>query len=74
MSPLMASAGIWSGSAAFLFFSVLMAFFISAMDGLLQLMGRSVSRDGMSSGASGAGRFSSSLKCSAHRLICSFPC
>ena len=44
---------------------------ISAFEGLSQLTGSSVSADGMSGGESGVGRFSSSLKCSAHRLSCS---
>ena len=48
-----------------------MAFLISAFEGLLQLMGSSVSADGMSGGESGVGRLSSSLKCSAHRFSCS---
>ena len=71
MSALMASAGILSGPAAFPFLSVMMAFLISAFVGLSQLMGSSVSAGGMSGGVSGAGRFSSSLKCSAHRFSCS---
>ena len=44
---------------------------ISAFEGLSQLTGSSVSADGMSGGESGVGRFSSSLKCSAHRFSCS---
>ena len=71
MSALMASAGISFGPAAFPLLRVMMAFFISTFDGLSQLMGSSVSVDGMSGGESGAGRFNSSLKCSAHRFSCS---
>ena len=71
MSALMASAGISSGPAAFPLLRVMMAFLISAFEGLSQLMGSSVSADGMSGGESGVGRFSSSLKCSAHRFSCS---
>ena len=48
-----------------------MAFLISAFVGLSQLMGSSVSVGGMSGGVSGAGQFSSSLNCSAHRFSCS---
>ena len=48
-----------------------MAFLISAFVGLSQLMGSSVSADGMSGGESGVGRFSSSLKCSDHCFSCS---
>ena len=44
-------------------------FLISDLDGLSQLMGSS--SGGMSSGALGAGRFSSFLKCSPHRFSCS---
>ena len=44
---------------------------ISAFEGLSQLTGSSVSADGMSGGESGVGRFSNSLKCSAHRFSCS---
>ena len=44
---------------------------ISAFEGLSQLTGSSVSADAMSGGESGVGRFSSSLKCSAHRFSCS---
>ena len=54
----MASAGIPSGPAAFLFLRVMMAFLISDFEGLSQLMGSSVSVDGMSGGESGAGWFS----------------
>ena len=71
MSALMASAGISSGPAAFSLLSVMMAFLISAFEGVSQLMGSSVSADGMSGGESGLGRFSSSLKCSVHRYSCS---
>ena len=71
MFALMASAGISSGPAAFPFLSVMMAFLISAFVGLLQLMGSSVSAGGMAGGVSGAGRFSSSLKCSSHHFSCS---
>ena len=71
MSALMASDGILSGPAAFPFLSVMMAFLISAFVGLSQLIGSSVSAGGMSGGVSGAEWFSSSLKCSVHRLSCS---
>ena len=71
MSALMASAGISSGSAAFPLLRVLMAFLISSFEGLSQLMGSSVSAEGMSGCESGVGRFSSSLKCFAHRFSCS---
>ena len=68
MSALMASAGISSRPAVFPLLGVMMAFLISAFDGLSQMMGSSVSTGGMSGGESGVGRFSSSLKCSAHRF------
>ena len=68
MSALMASTSISSGSAAVPLLGVMMAFLISAFEGLSQLMGSSVSADGMSRGESGVGRFSSSLKCFAHRF------
>ena len=55
VSALMASAGMSSGPAAFPFFSVPIALFISALDGLSQLMGRSLSAGGMSGCSSGAG-------------------
>ena len=71
MSALMASAGISSGLAAFPFLRVVMAFFISAFVGLLQLMGNSVSAGRFSGGSSGVGQFNSSLKCSAHLFSCS---
>ena len=71
VSALMASAGISSGPAAFPLLRVMMAFLISAFEGLSQLMGSSVSADGMSGGESGVRWFSSSLKCSAHRFSCS---
>ena len=71
VSDLMASAGISSGPAAFPLLRVMMAFLISAFEGLSQLTGSSVSAGGMSGGESGVGRFSSSLKCSAHRFSCS---
>ena len=71
MSAFMASAGTLSGPAAFPFLSVMMAFLISAFVGFLQLMGNSVSAGGMSGNNSGAGQFSSSLKCSAHHFSCS---
>ena len=71
MSALMASAGISSGPAAFPLLRVTMASLISAFEALSQLMGSSVSADGMSGGVSGVGQFSSSLKCSAHRFSCS---
>ena len=70
MSALMASAGISSGPAAFPLLRVMMAFLISVFEDLSQLMGSSVSAGGMSGGESGVGRFSSSLKCSAHRFSC----
>ena len=71
VSALMASSGILPGPAAFPLLRVMTAFLISAFEGLLQLMGSSVSADEMSGGKSGAGRFSSSLKCSAHCFSCS---
>ena len=71
MSALMASVGISSGPAAFPLLKVMMAFLISGFEGLSQLMGSSVSADGMSGGESGVERFSSSLKCTAHRFNCS---
>ena len=67
MSALMASAGISSGPAAFPLLRVMMAFLVSAFEGWSQMMGSSVS----AGGESGVGRFSSSLKCSAHRFSCS---
>ena len=67
----MASGGISFGHAAFLLLSIMMAFLISAFEGLSQLMGSSVSGDGMPGGESGMGRFSSFLKCSVHRFSCS---
>ena len=70
VSALMASAGISSGPAAFPLLRVMMAFLISAFEGLSQLMGSSVSADWMSGGESGPWRFNSSLKCSAHRFSC----
>ena len=57
MSALMASAGISSGPAAFPVLRVMMAFLIYAFEGLSQLMGSSVSADGMSGGESGMGWF-----------------
>ena len=71
MSALMASAGISSGPAAFPLLGVMMTFLISSFEGLSQLMGSYVSAGRMSGGESGVGRFSSSLKCSAHRFSCS---
>ena len=71
VSTLVASVGISSGPAVFPLLRVMMAFLISAFDGLSQLMGSSVSVDGMSGGESRVGRFSSSLKCSVHRFSCS---
>ena len=73
VSALISSAGMLSGPAAFPFLSVAMAFLTSALDGLLQLMGSSVSADGhgMSGSASGAGWFNNSLKCYAHLFSCS---
>ena len=70
MSLLMASAAISSGPAVFPLLRVIMAFLISAFEGLSQLIGSSVSAGGMSGGESGMGRFSSSLKCSVHRFSC----
>ena len=55
----------------FPFISVMMAFLISAFVGFSQLVGNSVPAGGMSGNNSGAGRFSSSLKCSTHRFSCS---
>jgi hypothetical protein len=52
VSALMASAGMLSGAAALLFLSVTMVFLISALNGLSQLMGSSVSADGMPGGVS----------------------
>ena len=74
MSALMTSDGISSGLAAFPLLRVMMAFLISAFEfeGLSQLMGYSVSADGMSGGESGVGQFSSSLKHSDHRFSCSW--
>ena len=60
MSALMASAGISYGPAAFPLLRVMMASLVSAFEGLSQLMGSSVSAEGMSGGESGVGRFSSS--------------
>ena len=71
MSALMASAGISSGPAVFPLLRVMMAFLISAFEGLSQLMDSSVSADGMSGVESGVGPFSSFLKCSAHHFSCS---
>ena len=71
MSALMASASISSGPAAFPPLRVMLAFLISAFEGLSQLMGSSVSVDRMSGDESGMERFSSSGKCSAHRFSCS---
>ena len=47
MFALMASAGTSSSPAAFPFLSALMAFLISALEGLSQLMGSSFSAGGM---------------------------
>ena len=58
-SALMTSAGICL--TAFPFFGVVVGFLSSGLDGTLQLMGSPVSVVGMSGGASGVGRFSSSL-------------
>ena len=55
MSALMGSVDISSGPAAFPLLRVMMAFLISAFEGLSQLMGSSVSADGMSGGESGWG-------------------
>ena len=71
MSALMFSAGISSGPTAFPFFRDMMAFLISDLEGLLQLMSRSSSAGCMSGGVSGAGRLSNSRKCSAHLVSCS---
>ena len=73
MSALMFSAGISSGPAAFPFFRDMMAFLISDLEGLLQLMSRSSSAGCMSGGVSGASRLSNSRKCSAH-LVLLFGC
>ena len=62
MSALMDSPGISSGPAAFPLLRVMMAFLISAFESLSQLMGSSVSADGVSGVQSGVGWFSSSLK------------
>jgi hypothetical protein len=53
MSALMASAGMLFGPTALPILSVVMAFLISALDGLLQLMDGFAG--GMSSGVSGVG-------------------
>ena len=47
MSALMASAGTLSSPAAFPFLSAMMAFLISALEGLSKLMGSSSSVGGM---------------------------
>ena len=62
ISALLACAGVPSGPAAFPLLRVMMAFLISAFEGLSQLMDNSVSAEGMSGGESEVGRFSSSLK------------
>ena len=71
VSALMTYAGTLSGPAAFSLLRVMMALLISVFEGLSQLMGSSVSADGISGGESGVGWFSSSLKCSAHHFSCS---
>jgi hypothetical protein len=65
LSALMASTGMLFGPAALPFLSVVIAFLISVLDGLSQLMGSTVSAGGMSGGVLGAGRFNNYLKCSA---------
>ena len=70
-TALMASAGILSGPAAFPLLRVMLAFLISAFEGLSQLVGSFVCVDWMYGGESGVGLFSSSLKCSGHRFSCS---
>ena len=63
-SALRASSGILSGPAAFLFFSIFIAFLISAFFGLLHLIGSYESAGGMLAGSvgggeAGGGRFNS---------------
>ena len=73
-TALSASAGISSGPDALLFFSCCIAFLISSLAGLSQLIGRSSSAGWMTGGFGGAGLFRSSSKCSAHlSSCCSFP-
>ena len=72
VSALIASVDMLSSPAIFPFLSVVMAFLLSALDGLSQLMGRFVSAaGGISGGSSGAGLFNYSLKCSANLFSCS---
>ena len=80
MSALIASGGMWSGSAALFDFIYLIASSISFFVGGLVLIGRSSLVGRISGGLSGGGRFSNCSKCSRQRLSCpscsyiSFPC
>ncbi|RUS71184.1 hypothetical protein EGW08_021054 [Elysia chlorotica] len=69
MSALRASGGIPSGPAALPDLRDLMALVISALLGAFVFMLRGSVCDGMSTGVDGAGLFSVSLKCSAHRRL-----
>ena len=65
-----ASAGIPSGPAALPFFKVLIAFFISSLDGFSTLIGKSTSACEILGCSSGVGRLSKSVKCSTHWFSC----
>jgi hypothetical protein len=66
----MASSNVLFCPAALPFMSAVMDFLISALDGLSQLMGSSVSAGGMSAGVLEAGRFNNSLRCSVNLRSC----
>ncbi|VDP45554.1 unnamed protein product [Schistosoma margrebowiei] len=70
-SAFSASAGMLSGPAALPLLICLMAMLISSIVGGPTLIGRSVGAASMLGGFSGAGRFTSSLKCSTHLFCCS---
>ncbi|VDO95273.1 unnamed protein product [Schistosoma curassoni] len=70
-SAFSASAGMLSGPADLPLLSCLMAMLISSIVGGPTLVGRSVGAASILGGFSGAGRFKSSLKCSAHLFCCS---
>ncbi|VDO79713.1 unnamed protein product [Schistosoma curassoni] len=70
-SAFSASAGMLSGPAALPLLICLMAMLISSIVGGPTSIGSSVRAASMLGGFSGAGRFRSSLKCSAHLFCCS---
>ncbi|VDP28063.1 unnamed protein product [Schistosoma curassoni] len=70
-SAFSASSGMLSGLAALPLTICLMAMLISSIVGGSTSVGRPMGAASMLGGFSGAGRFKSSLKCSAHLFRCS---